>query len=298
MGTASSSPTCAPALQVIVNANASRAGGRVAVRAVAALRRAGASAETVRTSSLAELEAACAAVPDRRVVLVGGDGTVHAAANLANPPRELALIPAGRANNVARSLGIPLDTRAAAALAVHGAARPIDLIEARAPSARRVVVESLSVGFLAHARVRYHGRNSADLRAGLRAGAGALRRFRALPLSVSDGGAPEELELSQLFVANLQLYEFGLRVAPFADPTDGLLDVVGITGRSRRSVIRMLLELHRGMRLPHRGVHVWRTPRATIDTGGRSPVVADSMDLGPGPVVVRAMPAALGVVRP
>jgi Diacylglycerol kinase catalytic domain len=52
-------------------------------------------------------------VDGRRVVLAGGDGTLHAAANVAPPGSEMALIPAGRANNVARSLGIPLEPDAA-----------------------------------------------------------------------------------------------------------------------------------------------------------------------------------------
>jgi hypothetical protein len=45
-------------------------------------------------------------------------------------------------------------------------------------------------------------------------------------------------------------------------------------------------------------VHTWCAPVATIDTGGCSPIVADSTDLGPGPVLLRAAPAALRLVRP
>ena len=250
------------------------------------------------TTTLDELDALWRTDDERREVLVGGDGSVHAAANVRGKPRDLALIPAGRANNVARSLGIPLDWRRAAELAVHGDVRPVDLIEARAGERVQLVVEGVSVGFLAQARVRYHGRNSADVLAGMRAGVAALARFHPLAARVAGPDGTETLELSQLFVANLPLYEFGLRVAPHADPIDATLDLVAIDAPTRRAVLRMLLDLRRGTHLRRANVHTWRAPRATIETNGCSPIVADSTDLGPGPILLRAVPAALRMVRP
>jgi diacylglycerol kinase family enzyme len=284
---------------VVVNESASGAESRRRLdAALAGLRSDGADVEVVHTSTLAELAAVHAAARGRRLVLAGGDGTVHAAANLDGEPRDIALIPAGRANNVARSLGIPLDCRRAAELALHGDVRPIDLIEARAGDRRRLVVEGVSVGFLAQARVRYHGRNSADLLAGLRAGAAALARFHPMAVRVTGPDGVELLHVSQLIVANLPLYEFGLRVAPHAIPTDATLDLVAIDAPSRHAVLRMLVDLRRGTHLCRSDVHAWRAPRVMIETNGSSPVVADSVDLGTGPVVLSALPAALRVVRP
>lgn len=286
-------------VRVVVNANAS---GALTPAArddlVRALRDAGADVALELTGSSAELAELWDDDDGRRLVLVGGDGTIHAAANLGGQPRDVALIPAGRANNIARSTQIPRDRQLAARLAVQGDVRPLDLVEARTAQQRRLVVESVSVGFLAQARVRYHGRNSADVRAALRAGAGALRDFRPLTAHVCSASSDETLRLSQLFVANLPFYEFGLRVAPQADPTDATLDLVGIDAPTRLAVLRMIGELRRGRHLPYHGVHAWRSQTATITTGGCSPIVADSEDLGTGPVMLRAVPAALRLVRP
>ncbi|HEX5983812.1 MAG TPA: diacylglycerol kinase family protein, partial [Solirubrobacterales bacterium] len=234
----------AAAVLVLVNANASGAGSQARLRELAGwMREAGGEVELVRTGSVEELAAIWREDDGRRVVLVGGDGTVHEVANFDGPAREVALIPAGKANNIAHSLGIPTEWREAARLAVSGEARPVDLIEARAGEARRLVVEGVSVGFLAQARVRYRGRNSGAVLAALRAGAAALEHFHPLAARVQHHDGREALHLSQLFVANLPLYEFGLRVAPFADPTDARLDVIGIEAPSRRAVLRMLLDL-------------------------------------------------------
>lgn len=84
---------------------------------------------TLFVDELAEIRRPAAG---RRVVLIGGDGTLHDAVNLPGPAPEVALIPAGRANDVARSLGIPLATADAARLACAGLASPIDLSGRRA----------------------------------------------------------------------------------------------------------------------------------------------------------------------
>jgi diacylglycerol kinase (ATP) len=265
---------------------------------VLALRDEGADVELEHTESLDDLAAVWRMDDGRRLVLVGGDGTVHAAANLAGGPREIAIIPAGRANNVAHSLGVPCEWKRAAELAARGEPRPIDLIEARSGDDRRMVVEGVSVGFLAQARVRYHARNSSDVVAGVRAGAAALSRFHPCAARVTEPGRSETLHFAQLFVANLSLYECGLRVAPQADATDATLDLVAIAVPSRRAVLRMLVELRRGTHLAHPNVHAWRAPSATIDTNDSSPIVADSTDMGTGPVTLQAVPAALHLVRP
>jgi diacylglycerol kinase family enzyme len=284
-------------LLLVVNSNASGSDRRTD-DLLGVLRAGGADVDLVHTRTVADFARLCAHPTGRRLVLVGGDGTIHTAVNLARPPRELALIPAGRANNIARSLGIPLDWEQAAGLASSGEVRPVDLIEARSADRRLLVVEGLSVGFLAQARVRYHGSNSADVVAALRAGGAALAHFHPLAAHVQSLSGEEALHLAQLFVANLPLYEFGLNVAPQADPTDAALDIVGIEAPTRRAVLRMIMDLRRGTHLSRTDVHVWRTDRALIATNGCSPIVADSTDLGFGPVHLRAAVGALRLVRP
>lgn len=285
-----------PHLMLVINRRATGVTPALADEARRALRRRGARVDVLVTESAAEWRDAAADI--ERVVLLGGDGTLHAAANLEPRPREIALIAAGSSNNVARCLGIPLDVENAARLAVEGQVNPIDLIEATSQRQRYRTVEGISVGFLAQARVRYHKDNSSGVAAGLAAGVGALRRFHPLAVRVVRAGATERLELGQLFVANLALYEFGLRVAPFADPTDEMLDLIGIEVANRFAIPGMILRLLQARHVGRRGVHVWRARSARIETHELSPVVADSTDLGAGPVELAVLPRELPIVRP
>ena len=169
-----------PHLLLVANGNASGLSRRPSLVKDSAqlLRSIGARVETRITASLEELDHALATA-ERRVVLLGGDGSLHAAAN-SRFKTELALIPAGGANNVARSLGIPADFAAAARLAVEGRARPIDAIAVETATQHYLAVEGVSAGFHALARSRYTATNSADVRAGIRAGLGAVARLRAV----------------------------------------------------------------------------------------------------------------------
>lgn len=287
---------------VVLVANGSASGlgrSREAIgRARRALRLWGVQVETHVTASVGELVERWPDLHERRVVLLGGDGTLHAAANLPSGPREFAILPAGRANNVARALRIPLELRAAAELAARGRPRPLDLISATAEGRSYLAVEGVSVGLHAVARAGYRAPNSADVRAAIRAGLRAARRFDGVTLYVSSDGVPELLPVGQLFVANLSLFAFGLRVAPDARPDDGLLDVVALPWEGRARILPMIARLRRGTHLRRTGARTWTAERVGVATRGQSPVVADTTNLGTGPVTLEVMPGALRVVAP
>ena len=286
-----------PPLLLIANANASGIAGRRGVVDGAAqlLRGRGASVDVRVTSSLDELESVVRG-EQRRLALLGGDGSLHAVANVNGPKPELALLPAGRANNVAHALGIPSDLAAASALAAAGGTRSLDVIAARTASRQHIAVEGVSVGFHAIARAGYHGANSSDTFAGISAGVGALARFGPVTVATESDDSLEFRRVSQLFVANLPLYGPRLQVAPEADATDGELDLVEIGPLGRAGLISMLARLRRGTHLDHPAVRTWRARRIRIATGGRSPIIADTTNLGAGTVELEVLPGALSVV--
>jgi diacylglycerol kinase (ATP) len=291
-----------PGVVVVVNGRASGIEDPygTAARLAAALEELGTQAEAVVTLSEEELWAVLrsAVTLSRRVVLVGGDGTMHSAANapLARLP-ELALVPAGRANNIARALGIPTTRHGAVAVAATVPARPLDALRVATPDRFVYALEAVSAGFQAEARADYKADNSADLRQGLRALVRALRRFRPYSAVLRLGNRELRWDsAAQVFLANLPYFGFGFLVAPGADPADGRFETIVLQARSRRRLLRLLLAARRGRHLTKEGVR--REAATRVRLTEPLPLVADALPLGTTTATVTVEPGRLRVAAP
>lgn len=294
---------CAPAgraVLVVVNAHASGAAkdpSGLLDEVTAGLRDQGSRVEAVVTQSEAELRTVLAAADGRRVVLVGGDGSLHAAANAALPRLpELALIPAGRANNIARAVGIPIDIAGATRLTARAPAQPFDALHVQTPQRTLFALEAVSAGFQADARSRYASDNSGDLRQGGLLLASAVARYAPYRLGVTlddrrivvDAGA-------QLFLANLPFFGFGFEVNPGGDPQDGIFEAVLIEAATRRALVAALVAAHGGTHIGRPGVQRIASQRAELTEA--LPLVADTVALGTTTATIAIAPAHLRLVR-
>jgi diacylglycerol kinase (ATP) len=264
---------------------------------VAVLEELGEQAEAVVTGSERELwdVLRSAEEQDRRVVLVGGDGTVHAAANapLRRLP-ELALVPTGRANNIARALGIPVSRGEALAVAAGAPAQPIDALRVATPDRFIYAVEAVSAGFQAEARSGYDAENSADLWQGVKALGRAVRRFAPYDMKVDlSAGRMRSAQAAQLFLSNLPYFGFGFEVDPGADPSDGRLEAILIEARGRGRLLRLLAAARRGRHIGRRGVSRVSATRARLTEP--LPLVADAVPLGVTTATVSVETARLRV---
>jgi diacylglycerol kinase family enzyme len=233
-----------------------------------------------------------------RIVLVGGDGTLHAAANapLSRLP-ELALVPAGRANNIARALGIPTSKTGALRVAASPSSLPLDALRVATPDRFIYALEGVSAGFQAEARADYRADNSADLSQGVKALLRAIRRYRPYSASLRvDGEAVRSSAAAQLFFSNLPFFGFGFEVAPGADPTDGRFDAIMLEARGRGRLVRLLAAARKGRHIGRRGVT--RTPTTRVELTDPLPVVADAVPLGTTTATVTIEPARLRVAAP
>jgi membrane protein DedA with SNARE-associated domain/diacylglycerol kinase family enzyme len=268
----------------------------------------GAPAEVVVTESEETLWQVLrsAASAGRRVVLAGGDGTLHAAANapLRDLP-ELALVPAGRANNIARALGIPTARAGALSVAAGARARPLDALRVVTPDRFVYALEAVSAGFHAEARAGYQGDNSADLRQGIRALVLAILRYAPYRVRIeADPPAPASARVlsfrsrgaAQVFFSNLPYFGFGFEVDPGADPADGRFEVITLEARGRARLLRLLAAARRGRHLGRRGVRRVAARRARLREA--MPLVADSVPLGTTVATVSVEPGRLRVASP
>lgn len=165
------------------------------------------------------------------VVAAGGDGTVNdvvqglMAAESGDMPA-LAVLPVGTANDLARSLGLPLDNNLAAALAIaaEGKVSAIDLGLVN----DRPFVNVASGGFPAEVTTR----TSAEMKNLLGGAAYSITglltaaTLKAYACAVIAEGQTLDLSLAMLAIGNGRLAGGGYEVAPQARLDDGLLDLV------------------------------------------------------------------------
>lgn len=290
---------------VLVNPAAGRGRGRrVADRAVRQLRdHSSADVRVLTGTSAPDLQrlarAALAAGPSRMVV-VGGDGTLSCLLEvLAGSGTPVALVPAGTGDDFARALGIPRDPEAAAALALTGSVRPVDLGVIESPSGTRFFATVAAMGIDAKVAVRTNA---------LRRPRGRARYYVALAIEVArlapisfrvgvDGGDPLPWPGTLIAIGNTAGFGGGLRVCPLADPQDGLLDISHAGPLTRRRLVPLFLRLMRGRHLGRPGVTALRAGRVRVDAPGMV-VIADGEQVASGPAEFTVRPGALLVATP
>ena len=223
-------------LLLITNADAG--GGRDEGLEVAlGVLREDADVEIASTGNPGELDGVLHRAGCRRIVVAGGDGSLHAVVTALHRRHELSertlgLIPLGTGNDFARALGIPLDPGEAAAALLSGTPRRMDLI---LDELGGVVVNSVHAGASAQAsrrgerwkhRLGPYGIGILGYPIG--AAMAAVRPpFVRLRIE-ADGEVVSDMDQHILMIAvgNGTSVGGGTELTPDADPTDGMLDVM------------------------------------------------------------------------
>lgn len=265
-------------LMLLTNTSAGSTEDEALEAALAVLRQYG-TVEVVRSGHPDDLDAALAGRDDRTLVLAGGDGSVHTAVAALRRRGELAdvplgLLPMGTGNDLARTLGIPLDPATAATALLAASPRRLDLL---VDDSDGVVVNVVHVGVGAEAAAR-----AAGLKPGLGKAAypvgGVLAGATAggWDLTVAVDGTPMALDGPALMVAvaNGRTIGGGAPLAPDAAPDDGLLDVVVATSTGPLARLGFGIAMREGEHVEREDVTAVRGRTVTV-SGEPYPVNAD-----------------------
>lgn len=285
--------------RIVVVPNA-RAGRGRANRLVDEVRRAaeadGATVELLATTDVDELdrEVASALAEERvdRIVAIGGDGLVHRCADaLAGSDVVLGLVPAGTGDDFARAMGL-VGRRVDPIATALGPGSRVDLLVGAGTHVASVATAGFSVDVnrRADALPRCFGGQRYALATVLEL---PRRRLRTVRLTVDEDEL--ELDCALLVVANTAWFGNGMKIAPAADPTDGLAEVVVVGGASRTDLLRFFPRVFVGRHLDHESVTVLSGSSVGIE--GDLEVWGDGERLGPCPLQLSVAPGALLVAR-
>jgi len=233
----------------------------------------------------------------RALVAVGGDGTAAELVNRTQNGLPLTLLPSGNENLLARYLNIGKSPEDVCRTIAAGHLLRIDAGKANG----RVFLLMIGCGFDAEVVRRVHSRRAGHIRSRdyFKPIIESIRSYRYPELRVSweEGQSPEEV-VRWLFAFNLPCYGGGMKFAPQADGTDGLLDVCAFRHGSLLAGMRYAAAVF--LRRHHRlaDCTMARVRRLRITADEEVPYQLDGDPGGVLPVDVETVPRRLTMVVP
>jgi len=242
--------------------------------------------------SLALLKEKTVINPTAKVIVIGGDGMVHAAINNI-VDNSIGVIPAGTGNDFARALGLTLDDpikNLKRVIAAH--AEFVDLGKA----GDQYFAAICSTGFDSIVNERANrlkwprGKMKYNIAMLLE-----LPRFKPKSYNIVIDGKPFQTQAMLIAIANGLSYGGGMKVCPEAQLQDGLLDIMILAPVSKFEFVRIFPSVFKGLHITHPAVSIYqgRSIQIAADAVG----YADGERIGDLPLDVSISPNKMKVLR-
>ena len=251
-----------------------------------------------------------------RVVAIGGDGTVNEVVNgffddegrpLA-PEASFALVPFGTGGDFRRTLNLPTDTAAAAAVIAANHKKKLDVgrLEYQTPSNGRALrmfanIASFGVSGVVDRLVNESGKRLGRLSFALATVRATWSYSNQRVELVFDGDERRELAINTVAVANGRFFGGAMKVAPDAELDDGLFDVVALGDFTFGDIVKSGRRIYQGTHLAMDKVSVRRArvvEARPVDPGAVVELDVDGECPGRLPARFELVPGALWMVVP
>jgi len=234
------------------------------------------------------------------VIAVGGDGTISQVANgLAGKEVPMGILPGGTGNDLARGLGIGSYQAALSALQT-GNVRRIDAMLATLNGADVLSLNAGGSGFDAVVAdwVNTHCKRIGGTLAYVLGMLNCLPQLRANQTTLTVDGKRIEMETYLCAVCNSSSFGGGMKIAPMADLTDGLADVIVIGDVGRIGFLREFPKVFSGRHIEHPKVHHFQAKEVELKTEPALPTFVDGEMMGPNPIRFQILPQAVQMIVP
>jgi len=286
---------------ILVNPNAGRGKARLVLHeAIEVIRRKGIDADVQESRDAQHLLAlarqAAAEKPDA-VVSLGGDGTQHYVLNgIMGSEIPLGIIPCGSGNDLAKGLGIPIQTRAAAEVLSAAHTRRVDL-----GRVGNTVFSCIAGAGFDSVVTRYANERVRRLKGSLAYAWSILRsleNYRPEPLDIISDVQRFSGEVIFAVVGNNVSYGGGIHLTPRARLDDGLLDVCIVPYIGKLELLRWVPSAYRGQHLKHPRIIYFQTPKVSLNSPSRLELFGDGEFMQELPATIENLPRALEVILP
>lgn len=243
----------------------------------------------------------------RKIVAVGGDGTLHEViqglfenGELVNSEVLLGTIPSGTGTDFARTLKIPNDVDSAILKLKGAKIQKIDigLVKFKdhfGAAAERYFFNMADVGLggdvaeRANNTPRVFGGFATYLFSSLI----SFASYKPKRVKIRADSKVISESVTSVFVANGRYFGCGMHIVPHAEIDDGLLDVVVVSELSKWDVFKFAPALYSGRLIQMAGVKYFQAKSVSIDTSEKILINLDGEQPGFAPVRFDIMPRVL-----
>ena len=204
--------------------------------------------ETRHPGHATELARRLAEKGARRIIIVGGDGTISEVVNATvNTEIELGVISVGTGNDLARSLGLPYNKpEKALEVVLTGEPAKVDV----GWEQDRCFISTLGLGFpviIAQEanKMKYLKGSSAFFIAAYK----AINHLRSIPVTITLDDATLSVNCTSVLIQNTRFCGGGLLMAPAARMDDGLFDVVVVNNIGKVDLMLNFPKIYSGRHL-------------------------------------------------
>lgn len=241
------------------------------------------------------------------VIAIGGDGTVHEAANglfRAGATKSIGYIPAGSGNDFARGFGIPLGILEALNVVI-GPHMTVcsDVIRC----GDRIAVSSIGIGLDGRiARVtnsagykRWLNRIKLGKLAYVISLVRVLTTYKPGRILINVDGQEQSIDETWLAaVTNIPYYGGGMMICPEAVQNDGQADLCIVSGVGRAELLAVFPRVYKGTHTSHPATKFTRGKSIEIHSVRTLDIHMDGEYAGTTPAVLEVVPSALNVMVP
>ncbi len=247
----------------------------------------------------------------RRIIAVGGDGTVNEVVNgffdgdkAINPEAELAVLCRGTGCDFIKTLGLPKADDGGVERVAAGEAHPVDVGRVRYVNNRGeeemryfINIAEAGIGGEVCARVNGSSKAAGGFVTFLGATLGSFLSFRNQPAEiVIDGKYVRNLPVCNVVVANGRYFGGGMKIMPQADLSDGKFDVLVMGDFNRAELFANIAKVYSGSHLGHPKVEVFQARSVRVTSTARLKLDLDGEAPGTTPAHFEIVPGAIRVI--
>ena len=241
------------------------------------------------------------------VVSVGGDGTINEIVNGIYATGdmkdvELGIIGTGTGSDYIRTIGVSKYYQESCHHLMNPMKKSVDLglveFTANGQPAKRIFANFAGLGFDAEVvkattrKFKNFGGKPAYLMGLL----STFATYKNRNIHITMNGQSEDRKVCTIVMSNGKYGGGSMLLAPDADPSDGLFDVIIIGDVTKPDLLRSLPRIYKGTHLTHPKVTVRRTDLITISSDEPMAIQADGDLLGEPPARFTVLPSVLNIL--